>query len=210
MGVNMEKYILKVTKPYIHESIIALITDAFLGLFVYLVAVVCFHEYVQALWVFAPFGVMAIVFDIPLMVKCLLDRKKQIVIEKTGTYVDTYHDFSLSNKFSRQSDSVLTTWYYPKEWNMQRVKPAFETAEGKMFKPRCVLSYAHDQDSVFMNIRGIQQNADNPILLRVQYCKYSKALLSIRMVSYPPDMKRRTKDYIDSNLRDILKWTIKN
>lgn len=209
MGANNEKLIYKVTKPYIHEGVIALVTDAILGNIVYSVTIICYREYIFALWVFAPMVFMAVVFDAPLMIKCLIDRKKQIVVETTGIYEDTYHDFSLSNKISRENDSVLTTWYYPKEWNMQRVKPAFRTTEGKLIKPRCVMSYAHEQDTVFMNIRGIQRKSDEPIMLKVRYLKYSKAILSVQMISYPNDMKRRTKEYIDSNLADILRWMIK-
>ena len=40
-------------------------------------------------------------------------------------------------------------------------------------------------------------------------CKYSKALLSIEMISYPLDMKKKTKEYIGFGLGNILKWTLK-
>ena len=129
----------------------------------------------------------------------------------TTKYLLNGNDFTMSNIFSLKGgpDSLLTTWYYPKEWNMLRVKPMFRTPDGKVFKARCILSYAHDQDLVFTHIRGIQRKYDEPILLKVKYLKYSKAILSIQMVSYPHDMKRRTKDYIDKNLSNILRWTIK-
>lgn len=206
----MGKLIYKVTKPYIHEGLIALGMDAFLAVIPYVITIALYPgEYVMALWVITPAAVMAVFFDAPLMVKCLIDRNKKIVIENVGVYFNTYNDFAISDKFGKGGGSALTTWYYPKEWNMLRVRQAFRTPEGKVFKPRCVLSYAHDQDLIFLHIDGIQEKSEEPILLKVKYLKYSKAILSIQMVSYPHDMKRRTKDYIDKNLSDILRWTIK-
>ena len=205
----MEKLIYKVTKPYIHEGIAAIIIDVLIGLTGYLIFAIFSHEFVIQLYIVIPLVFIFLIFDMPLLIKCLIDRKKQIVIEKTGKYIEMYPDLCITDKFTKLDGSLLTTWYYPKDWNMLRLKPAFRTTEGRNFKPRCVLSYAHDQDSVFMNIIGIQEKTDEPLLFNVKYCKYSKALLSIRMINYPSNMKRSTKDYIDSNLNDLLKWVIK-
>lgn len=209
----MEKLIYKVTKPYIHEGRTALGIDAMMALIAYVIMIIaCRGEYVLCLAGIAPIVFMAVFFDAPLMLKCLLDRKKQIVVEKTGVCFDLDNDFTISNKIRLRGgpESLLTTWYYPKEWNMERVKPMFRTPEGKVFKPRCVLSYAHGQQYVFMDIRGMQKDFEEPILLKVKYLKYSKAIISIQMVSYPPDMKRRTKDYIDKNLSDLHRWSTKS
>lgn len=212
MGANNEKLIYKVTKPYIHEGRTALGIDAIMAVIAYAIMIVCCPgKYVLSLAGLAPIVFMAVFFDTPLILKCLLDRKKQIVVEKTGVCFDLDYDFTISNKIRLRGgpESLLTTWYYPKEWNMKRVKPMFRTTEGKVFKPRCVLSYAHGQQYVFMDIRGMQKDFQEPILLKVKYLKYSKTILSVQMISYPNNMKRRTKEYIDSNLADILRWMIK-
>lgn len=208
----MEKLIYKVTKPYEHEGLAALGIDTIMAVIAYAILIIgCPGEYVLCLAGIAPIAFMAVFLDAPLILKCLLDRRKQIVIEKTGVYFDTDTDFTVSNKIrlKGEPESLLTTWYYPKEWNMQRDKLMFRTSEGKIFKPRCVLSYAHGQQYVFMDIRGMQKDFEDPILLKVKYLKYSKAILSIQMVSWPHDMKRRTKDYIDKNLSDLHRWSIK-
>lgn len=207
----MEKLIYKVTKPYIHEGLIAFAIDILLAMLAFVLVIAYFPgEYLEAMIFPAVILLLAALCYAPQSIKCLLDRKKQIVVEKTGVYLNTYSDFSLASLFRLKGDaSLLTTWYYPKEWNMQKEKLMFRTPEGKVFKPRCVLSCAHGQQYVFMDIRGMQKDFDEPILLKVKYLKYSKAIISIQMVSYPPDMKRRTKDYIDKNLSDLHRWTIK-
>lgn len=212
MGDDMEKLIYKVTKPYVYEMLVASVIDLMLSMLVFVIVIAYFPEnYFGAMLFSIPVLLIVAIFDAPLLTKCLLDRKRQVVIEKIGVNFDLDNDFTMSNIFSLKGgpDSLLTTWYYPKEWNMLRVKPMFRTPDGKVFKARCILSYAHDQDLVFTHIRGIQRKYDEPILLKVKYLKYSKAILSTQMVSYPHDMKRRTKDYIDKNLSDILRWTIK-
>lgn len=209
----MEKLIYKVTKPYIHEGLIAFAIDILLAMLAFVLVIAYFPgEYLGAAIFPAAILLLAALCYAPQLIKCLLDRKKQIVVEKTGVYFDTDFDFPRTNWFTNKigNESLLTTWYYPKEWNMQKEKLMFRTPEGKVFKPRCVLSYAHGQQYVFMDIRGMQKDFEEPILLRVKYLKYSKAIISIQMVSYPPDMKRRTKDYIDKNLSDILRWSTKS
>lgn len=208
----MEKLIYKVTKPYIHEGLIAFTIDILLAMLAFVLVIAYFPgEYLGAAIFPAAILLLAALCYAPQLIKCLLDRKKQIVVEKTGVYLNTYSDFSLASLFRLKGDaSLLTAWYYPKEWNMLKVKPAFRTQDGEVFKPRCILSYAHDQDLVFIHISGIQEKAEEPILLKVKYLKYSKAIISIQMVSYPHDMKRRTKDYIDKNLSDILRWSTKS
>lgn len=208
----MEKLIYKVTKPYIYEGLAALGIDIIMAVIAYAILIVsCRSEYLFTLIGIAPIAFMAVFFDAPLLLKCLLDRKKQIVVEKTGVYFDMDNDFTISNKIRLRGgpESLLTTWYYPKKWNMKRVKPMFRTLEGKVFKPRCILSDEHYQYDVFMDIRGMRESFKEPILLKVKYLKYSKAILSIQMVSWPHDMKRRTKDYIDKNLSDLHRWSIK-
>lgn len=205
----MERLIYKVTKPYIHEALAALAIDELLGWGAYLISILLTHDYLLPLVFPAVITLVGLVLDAPLLIKCLIDRKTQIVVEKTGTYFDLYPDISFSNKITRGDESILTTWYYPKEWNMERYKPVFKTKEGKKIKPRSIISTAKGQTTVFSNIRGIQEKTDEELLFRVKYLKHSKALLSIKMISYPSNMKKRTKEYIDSNLSDLLKWVIK-
>lgn len=214
MGVviqdNMSDLIKKVTKPYIYESIAALLIDAMLALFVYLFVAIVMHEFIKALIFVIPILLMAIVLDVPLLIKCILDRKFEIVLEVICTIEDIDYDASYSNKITRGEPSLLTTWYYPKKWHMVRYKLELKTKDGKIVKPRSVRSLGHGQGAVLTDIIGIQRSAGNQMLFSVKYCKYSKALLNMRMISYPADIKRRTKDYIDSSLRDLLRWTIKN
>lgn len=210
---DMEKLIYKVTKPYVYEMLIASAIDLICAIIAYVIVLAYYpKEYLFSLVFASPFLLIPAVKYAPLLIKCLLDRKKQTVVEKTGVYFDTDFDFPRTNWFTNKigNESLLTTWYYPKEWNMQKEKLMFRTPEGKVFKPRCVLSYAHGQQYVFMDIRGMQKDFDEPILLKVKYLKYSKAIISIQMVSYPPNMKRRTKDYIDKNLSDLHRWSTKS
>lgn len=206
----MSDLINKVTKPYIHESIAALFIDAMLALFVYLFVAIIMHEFVKALIFIVPVLLMAIVLDVPLLIKCILDRKFKTVLEVICTLEDIDYDASYSNKITRGEPSLLTTWYYPKEWHMVRYKLELKTKDGKIVKPRSIRSLGHGQGGILTDIRGIQRSAGSQMQFCVKYCKYSKALLNMKMVSYPADMKKRTKDYIDSSLRDLLRWTIKS
>ena len=205
----MEKLIYKVTKPYIHEALAALAIDELLGWGAYLISILLTHDYLLPLVFPAVMTLAGIILDAPLLIKCLIDRKTQIVVEKFGTYIETYPDVSFSNKITRGEESILTTWYFPKEWNMIRYKPVFRTKDGKKIKPRSIISTAKGQMTVFYNIRGIQEKTDEELLFQVKYLKCSKTLLSIKMICYPSSMKKRTKEYIDSNLSDLLKWVIK-
>ena len=210
---NMDKSIYKVTKPYIRESLAALAIDAFAGLFVYLFLAVLTKEYAGALLFDIPILLMALFMDIPLLIRCLRDRKNGTVIEELCSFVEIDCDPSFSNKWRLRRESpssLLTTWYYPKEWHMERHRLVFKTKDGKSFKARCICSYGHGQGDFLTDLSGICRQFGDQMLFRVRYCKNSKALLSMSMIGYPPDMKKRTKDYIDSNLRDILRWTVKN
>lgn len=208
----MDKSIYKVTKPYIHESLAALAIDAFIGLFVYIFFAILMKEYVRALLFDIPLLILALSLDTPMLIKCLRDRKNEVVIEEVCTFVEIDCDNSFSNKWrlKRESpSSLLTTWYYPEEWHMERYGLIFKTKDGRRVKVRSVYSYRHGQGNFMTDLSGICRQFGDSVVFRVRYCKYSKALLSTRMISYPSDMKKRTKDYIDSNLRDILRWTLK-
>lgn len=205
----MEKLIYKVTKQYIHEGLAALAIDELLGWGFYLLGIIMMHDYILPLVFPAFFTFVGLVLDSPLLIKCLIDRKQQNVIEVVGSFLDLYDEYPLTTKITQGGDGILATWYYPKEWHMFRCKLFFRANNGKKIKVRCVLSFAHNQDSVFSNIRGIQEKTDEELLFQVKYLKHSKTLLSIKMISYPSNMKKRTKEYIDSNLSDLLKWVIK-
>lgn len=205
------KLIQKVTKPYIHESIAALALDALVGLIVYVLSAVLTHQPVWPLFLAVPTFVITALLDLLLLLKCLLDRKHEVVLDAVGTISYRDCDIVFSNKWrlKGQPESLLTVWYYPKDWDMRRFKFIMETLDGKRIKPRSVESCGHGQSDFLTNICGMQRKYGDQLKFRVKYCKYSKALLSIEVISYPSDMKRRTKDYIDSGLRDILRWMIK-
>lgn len=208
----MEKLIYKVTKPYIHEMLMAIGVDFALAVLAFALFIAYFPEEVLGSMIFpAAILLVAAVKYAPLLIKCLLDRKKQIVIDKTGEHFESDFDFPRTNWFTDKigRESLLTTMYYPEAWEMRKHKLFFRTPEGKVFKARCILSEEHYQHDVFTDISYAQEDSKEPILLRVKYLKYSKAILSIRMVGWPPDMNRRTKDSIDNDLGDFLRWTIK-
>lgn len=208
----MDQAIYKVTKPYIRESLAALAIDVFVGFFVYLFFAVLTKEYAGSLLFDIPILLMALFMDIPLLVRCLRDRKNGTAIEEPCSFVEIDCDTSFSNKWRLRRDSppsLLTTWYYPKEWHMERHRLVFKTKDGKSFRVRCICSYGHGQGEFLTDLSGICRQFGDSVTFRVRYCKYSKTLLEIKMTSFPTDMKKRTKEYIDSNLRDILRWTTK-
>ena len=210
MNIN-SKLIRKVTKPYIHECLAALFLDAAVGLILYLIVGAVIHDFVLALYSFVPILLIAVVLDLPLLIKCILDRKHEVVLNSIGTFLDIDADISFSNKWTLRGrpESLLTTWYYPKEWCMARYKLKMRISDGRVIKPRSIKSLGHDQTGFLVDVLGIQRKYGDQIKFRVKYCKYSKALLSIEMISYPLNMKKKTKEYIDFGLGNILKWTLK-
>lgn len=205
------KLIRKVTKPYVHECLAALFLDAVAGFIIYLIIGAVIHDFILALYSFIPILLIAVVLDFPLLIKCLLDRKYEVVLDSIGTILDIDADVSFSNKWTLRGrpESLLTTWYYPKEWCMERYKLKMEISDSRVVKPRSIKSWGHGQTEFLINVLGIQRKCGNQIKFKVKYCKYSKALLGIEMISYPLDMKKQTKKYIDFGLSNILKWTLK-
>lgn len=83
------------------------------------------------------------------------------------------------------------------------------THEGEVLKLRSIYSWSHDQALFLQNVLHIQEKATRPFLLRIRYCRYSKALLDIQVVDYPPELKRRTLEYVMNGFRNITRWTAK-
>lgn len=154
--------------------------------------------------------VIAAIFDAPLLIKSLRDKKNQTICVATGVFICVKEDKSQSNQFTRYGTrSIYATSYYPKEWNMERYRFLLRTQEGKVLKLRSIYSWSHDQALFLQNVLHIQEKATRPFLLRVRYCRYSKALVDIQAVDYPPEIKRRTLEYVMNGFWNITRWTAK-
>lgn len=92
---------------------------------------------------------------------------------------------------------------------MERYRFLLRTQEGEVLKLRSIYSWSHDQALFLQNVLHIQEKATRPFLLRARYCRYSKALLDIQVVDYPPELKRRTLEYVMNGFRNITRWTVK-
>lgn len=154
--------------------------------------------------------VIVAVFDAPLLIKSLRDKKNQTICEATGVFICVKEDKSQSNQSTRYGTrSIYATSFYPKEWNMERYRFLLRTHEGEVLKLRSIYSWSHDQALFLQNVLHIQEKATRPFLLRARYCRYSKALLDIQVVDYPPELKRRTLEYVMNGFRNITRWTVK-
>lgn len=205
----------QVVRPYIYEGTVACVLDYVLFQFLSLLMLICHGydpEYTQ-MCVLVCLGistVIAAVFDAPLLIKSLRDKKNQTICVATGVFIYVKEDKSQSNQFTRYGTrSIYATSYYPKEWNMERYRFLLRTQEGKVLKLRSIYSWSHDQALFLQNVLHIQEKATRPFLLRIRYCRYSKALLDIQVVDYPPELKRRTLEYVMNGFRNITRWTAK-
>lgn len=71
-----------------------------------------------------------------------------------------------------------------------------------------------NRDSISYNAYKTKAWIEMPVLIVGSITLGTWALisdlsLSIEMISYPLDMKKKTKEYIDFGLGNILKWTLK-
>lgn len=212
----MDKKIKQLTASYIYEGLIGCLYDAVIVTVIFVVGLISgMRTSKDVLVVLVCCVVMAIVlmamFDWPIMIKCLLDRKNQTILTATGTFEDMLPDknWSYKNKPPQGFSTGLSIWYYPKSWFMTRYKFLLKTTGGKYVKARSIYSVAHGQNDL-VDIIGIGRHYDSPLLLQLRYLKYSKVLIDVRIVRYPPDMKTKTLEYVQRQFADITKWTAKS
>lgn len=205
----------QVVRPYIYEGTVACVLDYILFQFPSLLMLIFYgnEPKLMQICVLVCLGistVIAAVFDAPLLIKSLRDKKNQTICVATGVFICVKEDKSQSNQFTRYGTrSIYAASYYPKEWNMERYRFLLRTQEGEVLKLRSIYSWSHDQALFLQNVLHIQEKATRPFLLRIRYCRYSKALLDIQVVDYPAELKRRTLEYVMNGFRNITRWTIK-
>jgi hypothetical protein len=208
----MDRKIKQLTASYIYEGLIGCLWDAVIIVVMFVAALISGINIVVALvcCVVMAIAFMAM-FDWPIMIKCLLDRKNQTILTATGTFEDMLPDknWSYKNRPPEGFSDSLSIWYYPKSWVMERYKFLLKTTDGRSVKARSVFSAAHGQNDL-VDVIGIGKHYDSPLLLQLRYLKYSKVLIDVRIVSYPPDMKMRTLEYVQRQLADITRWTAKS
>ena len=204
------------TAPYIYEGVVGCFVDCIVGMIVLLLCAIygidSQNDLETALLISIGIVIILIItMDAPMMIKCLKDRKDQCIITATGVLEDILSNKNWSYKikpnFRTSADSCV--YYYPKSWMMCRYRLALRTSEGKLIKPRSIHSIAHGQQEI-SNIVGIQENLNQPVILKVRYLKYSNVIIDVNVENYPHDMKKRTVEYIESMLADITRWTVKS
>ncbi len=212
----MDKKIKQLTASYIYEGFIGCLYDAVIVTVIFAVwlisGVKTSKDVIIALVCCVVMAiVLMVMFDWPIMIRCLLDRKNQTILTATGTFEDMLPDknWSYKNKPPKGFSNDLSIWYYPKSWVMERYKFLLKTTDGKYVKARSVFSIAHGQNDL-VDVIGIGKHYDSPLLLQLRYLKYSKVLIDVKIVSYPPDIKVRTLEYAQRQLADITKWTAKS
>lgn len=113
MGDDMEKLIYKVTKPYVYEMLVASVIDLMLSMLVFVIVIAYFPEnYFGAMLFSIPVLLIVAIFDAPLLTKCLLDRKRQVVVEKIGVNFDLDNDFTTTcNGISNEQSSCRQSYH---------------------------------------------------------------------------------------------------
>lgn len=209
-----ENPVYRVIRPYIYEGSVACVLD-YVVLQILNLLMFILYGYDEFTWIcfFVCLGlstVIAVIFDVPLLVKSLRDKKHQTICVETGVFFRIMEDRSQSNQFTRYGTrSIYSTSYYPKEWDMERYCFLLRTQDGKSLKLRSIYSCSHSQALFLREVLGIQTTASQPFLLKVRYCRYTKALIDIQVIGYPPELKRRTLEYVKNGFRNITRWTAK-
>lgn len=141
----------QVVRPYIYEGTVACVLDYILFQFPSLLMLIFYGnepKFMQ-ICVLVCLGistVIAAVFDAPLLIKSLRDKKNQTICVATGVFICVKEDKSQSNQFTRYGTrSIYATSFYPKEWNMERYRFLLRTQEGEVLKLRSIYSWSHDQ-----------------------------------------------------------------
>lgn len=155
----------QVVRPYIYEGTVACVLDYILFQFPSLLMLIFYGnepKFMQ-ICVLVCLGistVIAAVFDAPLLIKSLRDKKNQTICVATDVFICVKEDKSQSNQFTRYGTrSIYATSFYPKEWNMERYRFLLRTQEGEVLKLRSIYSWSHDQALFLQNVLHIQENA---------------------------------------------------
>lgn len=214
----MEKKIEKLTAPYICEGLFGLLEDAAIGLLMLFTGMIggidstedMLRTVLAALVISI---VLAMIFDFPMMIKCLIDRKKQECITISGVLENIGTDWNNSYKVRLSETDLyragICVRYYPKSWQMERYKLIIKTKDGKVVKPRGIASIAHGQyyDQALMYSDVTDSGAN--LVLKVRYLKYSKAIVDVSLESYPESVDRKVLEHARNTLTDITRWTVK-
>ncbi len=200
------------TKPYLVEGIAAGLLD--FGLFLLLFVLIGaldkdFHSYL----ILPGVGLaIALLWDMKTVYPCVLDRILQREETSVLTLEDIGTDISYTDKFSRPDmaffPSLLTTWYYPKEWRMYRVKLIFQNEAQQKRKLRLVWSEKHGQFAFWDDLRILQNKLDERVTFQVSWCRYSKVLLSIRVHSIPDAYTKKQQEWICGQVSDTFRWML--
>ena len=147
---NEKNPVYRVVRPYIYEGTVACVLDYVVFQFPSLLMLI-FYGYdskFTQMCVLVCLGVstvIAAIFDAPLLIKSLCDKKNQTICVATGVFICVKEDKSQSNQFTRYGTrSIYATSYYPKEWNMERYRFLLRTQEGEVLKLRSIYSWSHD------------------------------------------------------------------
>lgn len=125
----------KCTKPYIVEGVTAGFLDFGLFFLIYIIISALDKNYSDYILIMGIGLAIAVLWDMKTVYSCVLDRICKKELSSVVTFEDIGIDISYTDKFTRNKmttfPSLLSTWYYPKEWSMDRVKLVFRTSEKK-------------------------------------------------------------------------------
>lgn len=215
----MEKQIKKITAPYIVEGLFGLLENFVIGLLMLLVGMIGGIDSTEDLLrtVLPAAGlvvVLAILLDFPLIIKCLIDRKKQECITISGELENISTDWNYSYKV-RLSDTYrhragICVRYYPMSWQMERYKLIIRTKDGRLIKPRGIASITHGQYYNQALMYSDEKELGANFVLKVRYLKHSKAIIDASLESHPESADRDTVEHARKTLAEITRWTVKS
>ena len=200
------------TKPYIVEGFVASAVDFGLFALFYLLLSAFEKNFQSGIPVLYAGAAIAFLWDMKTVYPCILDRIRKDVVEETACFISDDLDIAFTDKYARHRSkllpSLLETWYYPKEWRMDRTKLVFQTREGKKIKVRVIWSEKHGQLSFWYDLMDIQNKTGESVLFKISYCKYSKVLLRIAVLSVPESYGKRQKEWLSRNISDVFRWML--
>lgn len=214
----MEEKIKKLTAPYIGEGLFGLLENAVIVLALFLLGLIGDISSTDTLIKLLAFSalfflVLSLLFDLPMMIKSLLDRKKQEIITVVGEFENIGRDWNNSYKVRLSNTDLHTAGicvrYYPKSWRMERCRFLIKTDDGKILKLRIIASNAHgqyyDQSLMYSDMVDLGGN----FVLKVRYLKYTKAIVDACLESYPESIDNKTLEHTRKTLAEITRWTVK-
>ena len=200
------------TKPYIIEGIVAGLLDFGVFALLYILFSAIDKDFTAYIILLIAGMAIALLWDMKTVYPCFLDRIQKETIEDVVTFENTGLDISASDKFTRHQTkmfhSLLETWYYPKEWSMDRAKLIFQNQDQKRLKLRLIWSENHGQPAFWDDLRIVQTKNNSHVSFRVSYCKYSKILLDIKVLSIPADYKQNQQRWIIHNVSNTFRWML--